>query len=57
MACCGQPAAGYQFVWHLRGLPGQAEPIEYPDQGTALREQRNTHGGAGVVMRVTKKIS
>lgn len=55
MPCCGQPAAGYVHRWHLRGLPGKAEPIEHDTQADALATQR-ANGGKGVVVRVVKKV-
>ncbi len=55
MPCCGQPAAGYARVWHLRSVPGDSQPREFPDQASALAEQRRI-GGKGVLVQVTKKI-
>lgn len=56
MPCCGQPQAGFVHKWHLRGLPGQSEPLEFDTQAEALAEQKR-RGGAGTALRVTKKIS
>lgn len=54
MSCCGQPKAGYTYVWQHRQ---NGKPVtEHADQAAAMAAQRDA-GGKGLVMKVTKRVT